>query len=523
MNGFPYTLRAIGNPQANTANVSLYFTVNDSNDAPVGGLSTTDFVAKEDGQPLDVFESAFRAEPAAGRLRVPTVLLLDLSRSVVQAGALGTVKQAAIQVVDSLSSNQQLSVVTFAGEHRVRSCFDSNIASHRAAINSITEADGIATNLYGSISEAYEMFEDGFYLPEVDSALNGDNYTCRLRADEDRVEQSSSDRPSLVAGLVIVISDGNDTAGVSSLSDALGNRENRRTLFIRVGEGLDANVANSLGNAGVIEAAGGFNDLAQAVTNAIQRTEQLNNAIYIAEYCSPKRAGQHNLFFTLAGNEPYLADNGDTDEAVHCRPSLHGMRNGQAICYRSGRNYRTCSPSTPFWCPETEKCYGSAVRAAEVCDEEGGTCVACGVQIVDDNGSEGREGDSGQLSASTGLQLIYQFSASGYSDEQCAELFSSETPTAEGNADAGFLCGDYYPCENRCAVDTDCGNACGTNNDFLNCQQNCAGMLSGEETDLAVAFTTCILRACQAEAELSESCWRPACDEEFVACFRRTP
>ena len=92
MDGYPYSLNAIGTPSANTASVGLYFTVNNSEGEPVGGLNTSDFIAKEDGQTLDPYESAFRAEPAAGRLKVPTVLLLDLSRSVVQAGALETVK-----------------------------------------------------------------------------------------------------------------------------------------------------------------------------------------------------------------------------------------------------------------------------------------------------------------------------------------------------------------------------------------------------------------------------------------------
>ncbi len=402
----PYSLDPIGTPEANTANVALYFTVTDANGEPVPGLETDDFVGREDGNELDVYESAFRAERAAGLLLVPTVLLLDLSRSVVQAGALEQVKSAALEVVENLGNTQRLAVVTFADEVNVRSCFGDSASDHAAAIESISDADGVSTNLYGALNNAYDMFQDGFYAPSLPSS----SVSCYIG-------NSGSGDPSLIAGLVIVVSDGNDTAGRYTLDDAVNARDSRRTLFIRVGAELDASVAAELGNAGVIDAAGGFDDLDTAVGEAIDRTNRLNNAIYIAEYCSPKRAGSHELLFTVADNLPYLDGGGGS--STRCTPTGYGIGDpGEAICkYTTSTQYTYCSTDAPYWCESEGSCYPSESGAAASC---GSDCRICG-----DEGSSSGTTDSG-------IAITMDFSADYFSDSQCDDLFNP--PSGDGGA-----------------------------------------------------------------------------------------
>jgi hypothetical protein len=88
------------------------------------------------------------------------------------------------------------------------------------------------------------------------------------------------EEPSLVAGLVIVVSDGNDTAG--SLEQALAARGDRRTIFISVGQGIDDEVASAIGNVGTFDAEGGVVELGAEVSRALDRVNGLNQAIYVA-------------------------------------------------------------------------------------------------------------------------------------------------------------------------------------------------------------------------------------------------
>jgi hypothetical protein len=217
---FPYTLSPLGKPKADSAHVSLYFSVTDNQAEPVEGLQAADFVA---------LESAFRVKiPTGSSVRIPTVLLLDLSRSVVEAGALETVKQAASIIIDNLSDEQELALLTFADDVTVRSEFTTDKDTLRAAVDSISDADGQSTNLYGALVQSFGMWTDGFF--------------------------ASGGAEQLVAGMVVVISDGNDTAGVHTLDQALDARGSKRTFFVRVGQGIDASIADQIATVGVLEA-----------------------------------------------------------------------------------------------------------------------------------------------------------------------------------------------------------------------------------------------------------------------------
>jgi hypothetical protein len=281
---FPLTLTPIGTPSAATAHVALYFSTLDANGDPVAGLSTPDFVADEDGAAIDRFESAFQVTKPAGALVIPTVLLLDLSRSVVEAGALDELKKAANQIIDDLDTAQRLAIVTFAQSVTLRQSFTTDKSVLHDTVDAITQADGVSTNLYGALVTAYSLWDDGF-----------------------RPYDSGAADPQLVAGLMIPISDGADTAGLATLDDAIRARGTKRTIFIRVGQEKSATAPAAIANAGVITAAGGFEDLTTAVKSATARIADLDAAIYAAEYCSPKRAGSHELVFTVKGNESYVS------------------------------------------------------------------------------------------------------------------------------------------------------------------------------------------------------------------------
>lgn len=386
---YPLWLTPLGNPSTETAHVGLYFTVTDALQQPVPGLMTDDFIARENDQSVDPFESAFRVDHPTGQLVIPTVLVLDLSRSVVEAGALDEVKGAAKAIIDSLAPAQELAILTFAGDVTQRSSFTRDTYALHEAIDAIEDADGISTNLYGALTQGYGLWYDGFY-----------DYN------------DNSGAPQLVAGLLIAVSDGNDTSAVSTLQQVLDARGTKRTIFIRVGDDLDRSVASQIANAGVIDAEGGFDGLDGAVVEVTQRVASLNDAIYVAEYCSPKRANTHDLFFTVAGNEEYVSD---PVEAL-CNPSGAGPScdGSDYYCgpdYSGEWDYLCCDPEYPFMC--STGCYRTQEDAYANC---GSSCIECGA-------SSDHEDNLGDPATS----IEIQFNATGFSDEQCAGLFDEGT------------------------------------------------------------------------------------------------
>lgn len=464
---YPLTLSSIGTPNVSTAHVSLYFTVTDANGEPVSGLATGsdgdlgDFVAREDGTELDPFESAFRVSHPTAALVIPTVLLLDLSRSVVEAGALDELKDAAKAIIDSLAPAQRLAIVTFASEATTRQTFTTDKELLRDAVDAIDDADGIATNLYGALQTGYAMWDDGFRIYDPDAT-----------------------EPQLVSGLMIAVSDGNDTAGVSTLSQVLATRGTKRTLFIRVGDDLDRTVADQIANAGLIDAEGGFDELDAAVDATTDRISELNGAIYAAEYCSPKRAGQHELLFTVEGNEEYL--NGGGGSEAMCLPTGAGPScSGETSMYcgsdPSGVNdYVCCAPTHPYLCINTQQCYRSAEDAYEDC---GVSCRACSTE-------EEVPGGSG----AAGPALEISFTASAFNDAQCEALF--EDPN-DGSGGAGGGSG-----EGGAGNGGPTGSACSN--------LHAAANAFGDSNNCPARFVNCVL-----EEDLTLACSSPAeCQSE---------
>ncbi|HEV8548058.1 MAG TPA: vWA domain-containing protein [Polyangiaceae bacterium] len=420
---FPITLTPIGSPLTTTAHVSLYFTASDADDEPVPKLVTDQFAAKEDGAVLDKFESAFRVTNPKGALVIPTVLLLDLSRSVVQAGALDALKKAANRIIDSLDPAQRLAIVTFATSTTTRQTFTTDKTLLHDTVDAITMADGVATNLYGALIDGYHLWDDGF-----------------------RIYDSTATDPQLVAGLMIAISDGSDTAAISTLAEVKQARGTKRTIFIRVGEDVDASVPEEIATAGVITAKGGFDDLVSAVDASTARITKLNDAIYAAEYCSPKRAGSHDLVFTVKGNESYIQ--GSPSGASECTPNTATLTcdAGSVLCEGS-----CCPTETPYYCPSTNKCYQTATLAGQNCSS---TCIACGPASSDADPSAGMtEG---------GPAISVEFSASQFSDAQCNDLFT--TPPSDGGSggEGGGPGTSKVPLATACAslqtkADEECG------------------------------------------------------------------
>ena len=393
---FPLTLTPLTAPLTASADISLYFSVTDANDVGVPNLASDDFVALEDGVPVDKLESSFSTAPLSGQsLDLPTVLLLDLSASIVKGGALDQVKAAAKAIVDAMVPEQRMALVTFADQPTTRVDFTANKDQLKGAIAAISQSDGVSTNLYGSLVQAVGMWgDDGF---------NNDPAQAKLKA-----------------GLCIVMTDGKDTAGVATLQQVLDARQNKRVVTVGIGNDVGADALKSIGDAGFIQTAS-YDALASDVSKITTTMQTLSKSIYKANYCSPKRAGTHELSFTVHGNESYNGNGGnsgicqepalDAASFLKCAqdPTLTAAC-GSQVC---------CGPTRPFACVASGNCYASAGEASKEC---AGSCVHCGA----DQGGAGGSGAGGPdvgLQPGTSIQL--SFMANGYSSGQCPAFWGT--------------------------------------------------------------------------------------------------
>lgn len=380
--GAPFTLTPLTTPKTQSANISLYFSVTDADGLGVQGLKKEDFDAREDGVSIDPNESDFQTQGLDGQsVAVPTVLMLDLSGSVVAGGALDSLKKSANQIIDGLIPEQKLAIISFADVVKTRIDFTADKAALHAAVNAISGSDGPSTNLYGAIVNGMNKWTDGFQTP--DSTVG-----------------------QITAGIAIVITDGKDTAGLATLEAATQARGNKRLVAIGVGPDVDVAAMKNLvaPNDKLFLNPQTYQDLEGQLSSLTTRLQSLGRSVYTASYCSPKRAGQHELSFSLKANGAagLATCTQATFSGVYCPDPI-----ATEICGFKGAG--CCPASAPFRCSTLPYCYATAEAASTAC--AGASCTRCG-----------GTGSPATNVPVAGLALQVAFNASSYQSPQCPKF-----------------------------------------------------------------------------------------------------
>ena len=401
---FPLMLTPLTPAATSTSNISLYFSVTDSRGVGVVGLPSTgdptstdpfNWVYRENGENLDPKESGFSVTPLQGNtLDMPTVLVLDLSGSIVggggDGGLLDSMKETAKTIIGAMLPEQRMALVTFAGASTVRMPFTTDQNALRNAVNDL-KGDGQSTNLYGAMIDAFALWQDGF------ATVGG---------------------AKLTAGLAVVITDGKDNAGIKTLADAISARQNKRVVSVGIGNTINVDAMKQLASTGTFVQVKDFATLPTEVGLITKAMSTLGRSIYTANYCTPKLAGSHELLFTLTGN-------GSTVTTT-CTPATFAS-NAPALCAQAGAQFTKacgairgpgtswCCPTTaPYACPNDDLCYMTAAAAAAKCGAampgSTGGCVMCGGTGMGPN-------QDTQLAPGTAIRV--KFSAATYKPGQC--------------------------------------------------------------------------------------------------------
>ena len=306
--------------------VNILFQVIDSDNWGVTSLTTEHFEVREDDQVVSPTESAMRVqkrEAIPHRFKLKTVLMLDTSTSV--KDHLEQIKQAAIILVENMTENQEIALYEFSEKPELLQDFTDDVAALAKAIREI-RLGFPTTNLYGSIITGTRRWADIFTTTEVQQ------------------------------GFLVILTDGSDTQGSYTLSEALEARGNKNVYTIGLGNEIDPDILRELGNAGffqISDVSKLADQLAERFIEIQKRIVSFADSFYWLRYLSPKRGGrEHTLALSVKGNEVNY-----TIEGTFNSRDFHSVRQGVFV---------NPSPSNAEGIDELRMAKGDSVRLQAV-------------------------------------------------------------------------------------------------------------------------------------------------------------
>lgn len=250
------------------SNVAVYFTVDTRDGEPVPGLTADQFRILEDGKLVSKFESKqtiLNPEVAAMHY---LLLLVDMSASVTQSGSADALESAVGSFTDRLGQYQQTAIYGFDGRAELIPIRGFAPGKAGAAGLSKLKPRDPSTNLNGAIVEAVKTLET-------------------------QLERSPV---PLRFGTLVVFTDGTDQAHRVSSRDvaAVLDRTNFDVFVIGVGAEIDEGELRAIGRSGAALSRDP-GTLGATFDQVATRIEGFSKRFYLLSYCSPARAGVHEL------------------------------------------------------------------------------------------------------------------------------------------------------------------------------------------------------------------------------------
>ncbi|MHB2154192.1 LamG-like jellyroll fold domain-containing protein [Calditrichota bacterium GD2] len=252
--------------------VNIMFQVTNLDGLGIEDLNTSDFEVLEDNQPVSPTESAMQIRKKdVIPYTLKTVLMLDNSNSV--AANLQEIKNAAVALVENIESQQEIAIYKFSENVELVQDFSNDVNALKNAINSI-QLGYASTDLYGAIIEGVSRWNDSYSTKEIEQ------------------------------GFLVALTDGRDTQGSHTKMEALNARGNKKVYTVGLGNEIDPDVLQELGNAGFFS----ITNVSELVTKFTEIQSEMTlyaNSFYWLNYISPKRGDKNHTLKLSIKNNPY--------------------------------------------------------------------------------------------------------------------------------------------------------------------------------------------------------------------------
>jgi uncharacterized protein YegL len=275
---------------------------------PVPGLTEDDFIVLEDDSEISLFESAQEIVTDANSYELSSLLLLDMSGSIVDSGSLIGLQAAAIGFIETLGGTQNLAIYSFDGREDIQVLvpFTSDTEVLLAGIESLDDYEVVdnSTNLNGAVIKGLEILD-----------ARADTFT-----------------DAIFSGRLLVFTDGTDQAGykTDAAAETAAQASSHGVYAVGLSGEVDTDHLEGIGKDGALFAAD--------VKELVKVFEELGasivaeaNSYYLLAYCSPKRAGDHEIELRLTVSDETLA-------------SLEYTFNAEEFEGGCDSSYFTCSP-----------------------------------------------------------------------------------------------------------------------------------------------------------------------------------
>jgi hypothetical protein len=252
---------------------SMYQVVDMSNHG-VGTLKSSDFIVYDDGAELTSESQVTIKKHDQLPFTIKTVLMLDNSTSL--TNNIDQIRNAAASFIGNILPSQQVAIYQFSDSPILIQDFTSDKNVLISALQKY-QLGFASTDVYGSVIKGASLWFDS-YSPD-----------------------------SVFQGSMIVFTDGNDTQGSSTLTEALNAVSSKKVYTVGLGSEIQPEILQALGTAGYyqISTASQLPAQFQAIQASIL---EYANSFYQLSYNSPKRGyGDHQVIIAIRNN-PYTGN-----------------------------------------------------------------------------------------------------------------------------------------------------------------------------------------------------------------------
>lgn len=289
--------------------ISWLFRVDTCSGQPVAGLGATQFQIYEDDKQVSAYESQQRVAPKGERFRLYSMVLLDLSGSMLRSGDFPQLQAAARRYLETVLSaggdGHQVQLMTFDGrsEPQVLVPFSANLATLEAGLDSLSQSECAVSADCAGFSDRRTCA--GWRCVDDSTNLNGAVVRSLSMLDSQLAQAGVPWRD----GALVLFTDGTDQASRVSSSEMLQavSKSSDHVFTIGLGGEVDLPVLQQVGKDGAWPVAKA-DQLEGAFQEIAARVAGLANRFYVLEYCSPKRSGKHTLKVVTSYQDPKLGE-----------------------------------------------------------------------------------------------------------------------------------------------------------------------------------------------------------------------